>query len=257
MDKLSKIIECEKSYYQCFSKCLEMAVYRRFIDMELPDMYDHNFTYIKQQMPSSDLRKLIANELSISKKSGKDFCKVVMDYMPEMPLTVNGVKPQMSRMGYYELKVYDLARFSSNCDCRIKKVTTEDMVDDILFLDLIHDRDTLGADFCRRRAWRRGKVYLSNYGVNSYVCYKSVMPVGNVDLYFYDGVAKIEDFAVIPKAQRMGYGTAILKHVIEIVRIRGIHRIYLVTDEEDTAKEMYRKLGFEKIGERIEAFYRW
>lgn len=130
------------------------------------------------------------------------------------------------------------------------------MVDDILYSDLQHDEFTIGKDFCTRRAYRRGKVYTSNTGVNAYVCYEGQDVIGNCDLFIYDGVAKIEDFSVIPKYQRKGYGTSILKHLIDIALNENCHTVYLVTDEDDTPKEMYKKLGFNKVAERTDLMFR-
>lgn len=129
------------------------------------------------------------------------------------------------------------------------------MVDDILFCDLQHDEEKLGNDFCTRRCYRRGKVYISDKGVNSYVCYHNGDIIGNCDLFIYNGVAKIEDFAVIPTYQHKGYGTTILKELIDIAIKENSHTIYLVTDEDDTPKEMYQKIGFNKIGERTDLFF--
>lgn len=75
-------------------------------------------------------------------------------------------------------------------------------------------------------------------------------------MFIDNGVAKIEDFAVIPTYQRKGYGTTILKSIIEIAIKENSHTIYLVTDEDDTAKEMYEKIGFSKIGERSDLFFK-
>jgi len=49
---------------------------------------------------------------------------------------------------------------------------------------------------------------------------------------------------------------AILKAIIEMAQKNGVSAIYLVTDEEDTVKEMYRKCGFRKIGEKTDLFFK-
>lgn len=70
--------------------------------------------------------------------------------------------------------------------------------------------------------------------------------IGSCDLFIYKGVVKIEDFAVIPKYQCKGYWTTILKILIEIEIKKKCYIIYVVTDEEDTVKEMYKKLNLIK-----------
>ncbi len=71
----------------------------------------------------------------------------------------------------------------------------------------------------------------------------------------HNKIAKIENFLVIPKYQRKGYGTYILKNIIDIALENGTELIYLITNENDTAKEMYEKLYFDKVGERIEIVF--
>ena len=72
----------------------------------------------------------------------------------------------------------------------------------------------------------------------------------------YEDVAKIEDFAISPAKQRQGYGTAMLTAIIGVALNAGASTIYLVTDEDDTAKLMYGKSGFSKIGEKTDLFYK-
>jgi len=123
------------------------------------------------------------------------------------------------------------------------------MLEDILALDLEHDEESIGRDFCTRRVYRRKDVYLSEKGVDSYICYHNNKPVGNCNLFIHNNIAKIEDFAVSPIHQRKGFGTTILKNLIEIAFEKGATIIYLEADEEDTAKEMYQKCGFYKVDE--------
>ena len=96
---------------------------------------------------------------------------------------------------------------------------------------------------------------MSNPSIESYICYYDGSPVGNCDLFLYDGLAKIEDFTVLPQYQHRGFGTAILKHLIGTAFDRGAGIVYLTTDEDDTPKEMYMKLGFEKVSDSY-AFFR-
>ena len=130
------------------------------------------------------------------------------------------------------------------------------MIDDVLFCDLQFDEAVHGKDFCTRRCYRRGKVYVSDKGVNSYVCYHNGNIIGTCNLFMYNGTAKIEDFAVLPTYQRKGYGTTILKSLIDIAIKENSHTIYLVTDEDDTAKDMYGKIGFKKVGERTDLLFK-
>jgi len=56
--------------------------------------------------------------------------------------------------------------------------------------------------------------------------------------------------AVIPDARRRGIGAALLEHLFAASRRRGIARIFLEMRRGNPAIALYRKFGFEPIGER-------
>lgn len=251
-----KIIECELEYSKCFSEFFENENVIRFRDNKLNDMYYHNYTYIKNCVNENDMQCIIQNEISLRLSEKGTYCNILLNsVVNKSMLSMVKYKAEISNNGYYSFNISKLASLVPKSGCVIKKVNNKEMVDDILFCDLKHDEEKLGKDFCKRRCYRRGEVYISDKGVNSYVCYNNGNIIGNCDLFIYNGVAKIEDFAVIPVYQRKGYGTTILRELIGIAIKEKCHTIYLVTDEDDTAKNMYNKIGFKKIGQRTDLFF--
>ncbi|MBC8060083.1 MAG: GNAT family N-acetyltransferase [Clostridiaceae bacterium] len=249
--------ECEKEYAKCFSEFYENEEIIRFRDNQLKDMYYHNFTSIKKAKSEIELKRIIENEISLRLSEKNNFCNILSNFVINSSLLSSlKYRPEISANGYYSFDISHFAKLNALSGCIIKRVDNKEMIDDILYCDLQHDEKKLGRDFCTRRCYRRGKVYVSDKGANSYVCYHNGNIIGNCDLFIHNGVAKIEDFAVIPKYQRKGYGTTILKSLIEIALKENSHTIYLVTGEEDTAKEMYQKIGFNKIGERTDLFFK-
>ena len=59
---------------------------------------------------------------------------------------------------------------------------------------------------------------------------------------------------MLPEYQHHGIGTIILKFMIDTALSKGAETIYLTADEDDTPKEMYKKLGFEKVGDSYALF---
>jgi spore maturation protein CgeE len=45
-----EIIDCELSYAKCFCDCVAEPDILRFSDRAVPEMYDHNFTYIENRI---------------------------------------------------------------------------------------------------------------------------------------------------------------------------------------------------------------
>ena len=56
--------------------------------------------------------------------------------------------------------------------------------------------------------------------------------------------------AVIPGARRRGVGAALIERLFTSARTRGVTRIFLEMRRGNPAIELYRKFGFEPIGER-------
>ena len=249
-----QILACETGYYKCFSEAVERENYIRFRDDLLPDMYSHNYTLIKGVGSDDELRGIIEGE--IYHRKGMGYCNIAsyVEVNSEL-LQTFAHKPEVTVNGFYLLDVPSSV-LCEKAGCGIFKVSNAAMLDDVLRMDTEHDGEDIGVDFCTRRVERRKDTYLSPEGVDCYICYDNGEAVGKCDLFICEGVAKIEDFAVLPSKQRRGYGAAILKAIIETARECGVSTIYLVTDEEDTVKEMYLKCGFRKIGEKTDLFFK-
>gem|GEM_PF-208435 len=238
---VDKIKTCEIEYSKYFSKAEETADFIRFTDKALPDMYSHNYTLIR----GGNVTAIIAEEM----RQKRDFYK--FDCHVDVGKTAEDA--EVSILGYY---VYDPSKPFNAKACDVRKIDSPEALEDNLFIAIENDAEILGVDFCKRRNARRGKVYLAEGGVNSYICYDEGETIGVCDLFIHKNTAKIEDFQVSERHQRKGYGSAILKNMIDTATKAGATTIYLVTDEDDTAKEMYTKLGFSKVYQHTEILYR-
>jgi ribosomal protein S18 acetylase RimI-like enzyme len=71
-----------------------------------------------------------------------------------------------------------------------------------------------------------------------------------ITILYSDGrVAQVEDVYVIPEARGRGYGRALVTRAIELAR-EGDHELtFIVADDNDWPKQLYRKLGFEPVGQ--------
>ncbi len=255
---LKRIMNSERSYYECFSQVTNAGRVLRFRDDNLPEMYDHNFSFVKGTPAPALLSEIVQEELSLRASEGADFCNIKTSLPPE---ALNGLslkaEADISQNGYYVFDIGALARFNEIPELIVRRTADSSMLEDVLFCDLKHDEKKLGLDFCKKRCFRRGEVYINDGGLDSYVCYRHGQPVGNCDLLITGNTAKIEDFAVIPECQRKGYGTTMLKRLIVSALEGGCDLIYLVTDEEDTAKDMYLKLGFRQVGICSDIFFKY
>lgn len=252
----NELIDCEIAYSKCFSHCSEEGDALRFRNISLPDMYDHNFTYVKNHLDTNRMSELINHEISLRITENQNFCKILFSFpMNDMLPAMFTKEPEVGRLGFYILCSKAYMDLKENDDCSILQINNSQRAEDNIYYDLLLDKDRLGEDFCRRRAINQNGVYLNQGGVDAYICYHDGKPVGTCELYLHKDIAKIENFTVLPCEQQKKYGTSILKHLINLAYENKAKTIYLVTDEEDTAKDMYRKFGFEKAGELTEMLF--
>ena len=251
-----KLLLCELSYLKCFSEHFEYKDFIQFRDNLIIDMYSHNLTYfIRKEMDNQTIQDYVEQEITHCLSKGKKYCNLIFSgSVNDLLISYFKKQPEVTIYGFYVFDKLFLSKLKGKENCVVVKVDSTEMVEEIVQLDLEQYGDW-GTDFCNRRGRRNGKVYLAKDGVESFICYDNGVAIGKCDLFINDGVAKIEDFDVLPKYQRKGYGSALLKEIICKALEQNAKLIYLVTDEYDTAKEMYLKIGFEKAGEKTQLFF--
>jgi predicted GNAT family acetyltransferase len=75
-------------------------------------------------------------------------------------------------------------------------------------------------------------------------------PVSSTDLYSDGRIAQIEDVGTLPDHRGAGHASAVVMKALEEAHAMGHEFIFLVADARDWPKEMYRRLGFDGIGEK-------
>ncbi len=75
-------------------------------------------------------------------------------------------------------------------------------------------------------------------------------PVSSTDLFSDGRTAQIEDVGTLPDHRGAGHASAVVMKALEEARAMGHDFIFLVADARDWPKEMYRRLGFDGIGEK-------
>lgn len=77
--------------------------------------------------------------------------------------------------------------------------------------------------------------------------------VGTVGVVAYGGAeCEIKRLYLLPAYRGRGHGRRLLQHALDWGRARGCHRAVAWSDVRlQTAHEVYRRMGFETIGERV------
>ena len=72
--------------------------------------------------------------------------------------------------------------------------------------------------------------------------------VACTDLYLSEHDGQIEDVVTLEKHRGRGYASALVVHAADEARGAGADFAFLVADDEDWPKELYRRLGFDTVG---------
>jgi ribosomal protein S18 acetylase RimI-like enzyme len=74
--------------------------------------------------------------------------------------------------------------------------------------------------------------------------------VSSTDLFSDGRTAQIEDVGTLPDYRGAGYASAVVTKALDEARAMDHDFIFLVADARDWPKEMYRRLGFDGVGEK-------
>ncbi|WP_346913237.1 GNAT family N-acetyltransferase [Clostridium sp.] len=244
-----RILENELKYIKCFSDYVEQQKFIKFIDHNLLDMYMHNFIFLKELMETDELRSFIENKLGEMQKSNNEHLHIMMDYGVKWDEVKNLIQePEITEYCFMAIEPKDFDELKIKDDCIALKADTLEILNDGYKADVQANKVAMGEEFAIKRSKRKMEVYKDNPDLNLYVCYKGKEPIGKCELFIKDGIAKIEDFDIIEEYQKQGYGTSMLHKLLEESLNAGADIAYLITDNFDTAKDMYKKCGFSKCG---------
>jgi len=254
---LNSLKKTEIEYVKCFSEYYEDDRIVRFWDDNLPDMYGHNFTFIKDNIPKGELRGIILKELELRKRQSKKFLQIISNFSIDAGI-ISDLRevPEVSVYDYMYIEAGKYDSLKGNDDCKVVEAVTPEILKDGTEVDIEANALVMGNDFAIRRINKKVQIYtdVSKY-LSLYVCYHNGIPIGNCELFLNNNTAKIEDFDILYKYQRKGFGTTVLKHLLMQSKAAGVETAYVITDDADTAKEMYNKCGFSKILEKTELFF--
>jgi ribosomal protein S18 acetylase RimI-like enzyme len=74
--------------------------------------------------------------------------------------------------------------------------------------------------------------------------------VSSADLYSDGSTAQIEDVGTLAEFRGHGYASAVVMRALAEAHAAGHDFVFLVADARDWPKELYRRLGFDPIGEK-------
>lgn len=254
--RLGRIFDCLTAHLERLTPGVTDGDLVLYNDALLPDMFDLNFVKVLRAAPDA-VQRAARRAMDGARARGAGMAKVVLPGGAD-PETLKDVLAggEATRLGLFACGDLPSLSFAARV-ADVRRVDDERGIAGRLAVELIsYDSPHTDAGFLRRKSARYAPEYLGAGGIDAYVCYdEDGAPVGKADLFIHDGVAMLEDFDVIPSRQRQGYGTALLRNMVDDAVTRGANLAFLQTDLGDTAQDMYRKLGFAYTGEYAEIWF--
>lgn len=250
----ARLRNIENEYLRFYAAAEEHDRYVRFADNLLPSMYSYNCAVLKEKLSAAEVHEQIGALLAEATEHAARHLYIVLH--PNHSFAANPREAEafeVSSLLYMTVPFDEFRGAKPNASCEVCEATTPALRDDAMICDIADS--VMGGEahvdygFAYRRAARkrlafeRRAPYLSQY-----VAYLDGVPVGKCEVSLHGDIVRPESFAVLPAYQRKGIGTAMLDKIVEDGKTRGCKEMFLVTDPNDTAKEMYRKLGFRTVG---------
>jgi GNAT superfamily N-acetyltransferase len=117
--------------------------------------------------------------------------------------------------------------------------------------DRIHREWMADADEETLRQMRESEALVAQAGnARHFAVLVDGAPVTATDLYSDGRTAQIEDVATLPEHRGAGYASAVVMRALAEALDTGHELVFLTADARDWPKELYRRLGFEPIGEK-------
>ena len=225
----------ESSFTNLFSKPVSLPFGVRYYDDLLPDMYDHNFTLINTLVNEDKLNVL----LDIKKQRNENFIKITTPIRSEF-LEKKGFESE----ALLTMLKQDYDRFDvpSTKDVSFKSVKeNKRYIEELIDIEIKYYGPSYGEDFCRRRWIRYYEKALEDNGLDIYVALKEDKVVGYCYSYYSHNIVCVDGLLVVKEMRKQYVASSMLKHIAHQYHCP----IMLHASEDETPKEMYKKLGFE------------
>ncbi|MDY0294274.1 MAG: GNAT family N-acetyltransferase [Acholeplasmataceae bacterium] len=237
---LKQVIQHEKLYVELFSKTIDTSYGYEAEDLNQRDKYYHNYLDITQDIASD---KDIKSYITKTQKHG--FSVIRLE---------NGIKINPS---FYENEIVDCDGYYGNditsiiihpkSSITIERVNPQN--DDPFFDFLYEDSKAYGETYALGNVKRQKEVL--THQSSQYMYFKAVennQTIGTLNVFMHGDNAKLDDFAIAEEKQRKGFGSQLMYEVLQFLKTQGITYVYLVTDQNGTAKNMYQTWGFKALG---------
>ena len=234
-----KTLNHKKIYVSMFSKITEHAFGYETEDMSQRDKYYHNYLNITNETFTNEDILAYINK---TKVHGFSVIRTEEDIEIDQAMIKDAT---IDTNGIYGAPVEDL-KFKVKVDATVSRVDPDK--DEDFFDFLYQDSKNYGESYAIGNTIRQKQVLEAAKNIYGYFMIKvDGKVIGTLNYCIHEQMAKLDDFVIADDYQKKGYWSKLMHDVIEYLKKTGINYVYLVTDLDDTAKELYQKIGFKYI----------
>ncbi|MDS0524675.1 GNAT family N-acetyltransferase [Clostridium sp. SHJSY1] len=250
--------ETEIEYIRCFSKEKKDKSIIRFWDEKFQDSYANNLTLLNENVDENIVVEIINKEIDRKIKEEKEFLLFEFhgNISKEAIKRLSVWPSRIDKLDYMSIETKNYGKIKYREDCLVKKVITKEDFDDLITINILDYAPLVGKNYAKRRIGRKVNIYKDNSNkLSAFISHIGENPVGSCELLINKKTAKIEDFGVLSMYQKQGVGKSILFKILKSSYDDRIDVVYVITESKGKAKEIYKKCGFKKVGEKTQLIF--
>ena len=206
-----------------------------YFDDDLPHVWDVNFVRVDSQ--TDDLVRVL-DEL----QAGQGHRKVLI----EDPLLVEAHAPELQRAGLARRDLIAMARApGGTLDPDVGEATFGELRD--FRLEMTREQLSPPSEQVAREVVAVNERMQQRW----LVIHVDGEPAGHLIVYSHDGLAQLEDVAVLRRYQGRGLARRLIGHALELVAADH-DAVFIVAESDNWPRELYARLGFEEIEDRAD-----
>lgn len=238
---------------------VKLNSYTVFENTFVPEMYDHNFIYVHEQVNEATFIKLYERYKQQNLKQRKMYVNFYfkMNLRVEEAAYENVLKDED-----YEAETLIYMKLAESSDewkkyndIEVVKVNTNQVLEEFIHLNFEED-SKISKTFAKDKQRLNEHLYVNNL-CDFYLAYYQGMPAASGELYAFNKVGKFENLFVTESFRNKGIATELMKEMITHSKEFGLTGFYLATYQYDDPIKLYHKLGFIEIAkqENITTFF--
>lgn len=228
------IEDIEDAYLQVFCKFEDTKDCTKVYDLDNPNKYYHNFIRLKSK-DDGVIEKLLLEA------NGE---KVIQlnSYQKLDSLVLKDLEKEHNAIYHANLAGIQI---SSKKDSKVHIADIED--EHKLYALLFENNKEYGFSYSDKNAKQLIDASIYKKKITMFIIQDDMGDyVGSLHLFIYKDSALLEDFEVLSQYQNKGYEKKLLECAFAYLKKQGCYDVILYADEEDTPKDLYKKIGFYK-----------